>query len=206
MRFDLGEQRGWGGGGTAGDGGGTGRDGGGTAGDGGGTELDFRPFVDSTLYPVARIGDIAEATGVLRYTLGFLVAQGPSDCTPSWGGYHGLEAGPDSWGESGQYFLYDEIDRVRAAGGDAVVSLGGASCTPLAAACDSADELVDQLRAIVDRLELAAIDFDIEGAWLAHDESVTRRNAAIAALQGELAARPRWSDGRVRDRSRHQPA
>ncbi len=126
--------------------------------------------------------------------MGFLVAQGPGICTPSWGGYYTLESGPDAWDESGQIFLYDEVAAVRATGGDVVASLGGAASIPLEVACPDASALAHQLRIIVDTLGLKALDFDVEGAWLADDASVRRRNAAIMQLQTELAAEGRTVD------------
>ena len=53
------------------------------------------------------LADVASQTGLRWFALGFLVAEDPSTCTASWGTYYSLEAGPDSWGPNGQYFLYD---------------------------------------------------------------------------------------------------
>ena len=75
----------------------------------------FAPFVDATLYPVARIDDIAAETGVLTYNLGFVVSEWGT-CEASWGGYYDVETGPESWGDGGQYFLCDEIMSLRARG------------------------------------------------------------------------------------------
>ena len=151
----------------------------------------FAPFVDATLYPVARIGDIAAETGVLHYNLGFVVSEWGA-CAASWGGYYGVEAGPDSWGAEGQYFLYDQIDAVRALGGDVIVSFGGAASTPLASGCTDPAALLGEYRRVIDALDLTRIDFDVEGAWLADDESVARRNAAVASLQAEYPGLEVW--------------
>jgi len=150
----------------------------------------FAPFVDATLYPVAPLADISVETGLGLYVLGFIVDETGSECSPSWGTYYDLENGPDSWGTSGQYYLYDHIDAVRADhGGDVMVSFGGAANVPLAASCGSVDDLVDQYQAVVDKLDLSRVDFDIEGTWVADHGaggSVKKRSQAIAQLQEDM--------------------
>ncbi len=153
--------------------------------------------MDATLYPVATLADIAEETGVKRYTLGFVVSD-PWDaggCTGSWGGYYTLEAGPDSWGEDGQYFLYDQVDSLRALGGDVALSFGGASSQELAETCLEVGALAAEYRRAIDATSVTRIDFDIEGAALTHNEeggANSRRAQAIALLQAEMeeAGRP----------------
>jgi chitinase len=151
----------------------------------------FAPFVDASLYPVAELDSISLSTGLRWFALGFVVSDpaAPSGCVGSWGTYYSIEAGPDSWGPSGQYFLYDEIDAMRArSGGDVVASFGGAANSPLAATCTDVPSLVAEYTRVIDTLGLAAIDFDVEGYWVADATSVQRRNAAIAGLQSSFAA------------------
>jgi chitinase len=118
--------------------------------------------------------------------LGFVVDATGSACDASWGGYYPVETGPVSWDSDGKYTLYEEIAGLRALGGDVVVSFGGASGTPLAAACPDVASLTAQYRRVIDTLGVDEIDFDVEGAWLADPVSVQRRAEAAAALQADL--------------------
>ena len=147
----------------------------------------FAPFVDASAYPIQKLGDISDATGVLHYQLGFIVDATGSACDASRGTYYTVEVGPSSWG-SGEEFLYDELARVRAAGGDVLASFGGAANTPLASSCGDVASLTAQYRRVVDALSLTHIDFDVEGYWVADAASIERRALAAAALQAERAA------------------
>lgn len=149
------------------------------------------PYVDATAYPTVRIGEIPAENGIDRYTLGFIVAASASTCDASWGTYYSVETGPSAWDGGGEYFLYDQIATLRAGGGDVMVSFGGAANTPIEAACPDVATVVDQYRRVIETLDLTRIDFDIEGSWGAHDESITRRSEAIAALQAWAAGEGR---------------
>ncbi|MFC7018080.1 hypothetical protein ACFQMH_41660, partial [Streptomyces viridiviolaceus] len=52
--------------------------------------------------------------------------------------------------------------------------------------CDSVEALREQYRSVVRTLGLTRVDFDIEGAVLADEASVRRRNEALAGLQKEI--------------------
>lgn len=69
------------------------------------------PYTDVTLFPTF---DIATAP-VNNFLLGFIVADGQND--PSWGGYYKITTD----------FYLDKIIKVRAKGGDVIVSFGGAA-------------------------------------------------------------------------------
>lgn len=140
----------------------------------------FAPFVDATGWPPFPLVQVAQDEGVRHYALGFLVAASPTDCSPSWGSYH----------PSGG-FLRAEIDALRALGGDVIPSFGGAANTELAAACPDVASLQAAYQEVIDDYALTHVDFDIEGAWVAHGPSIARRSAAIAGLQAEAAAQGR---------------
>ena len=149
----------------------------------------FAPYVDASLYPVAKIADIAKATGQKRYTLGFIVAADAKTCKATWGTYYSLEAGPDSWEGGAAYTLYGQIAALRSQGGDIAVSFGGAASVPLHVACPDVAALTAQYQAVVDKLALRRIDFDIEGSWLEDAKATTRNSQAIAALQSAAVAK-----------------
>ncbi len=146
------------------------------------------PYVDATAYPTVRLARIAPDSGVLRYTLGFVVAASASECRATWGTYYDLETGPSAWEGGAEYTLYEELAGLRALGGDVMVSFGGAANTSLAVACPDADALAAEYARVIEALDLTRVDFDIEGAALQDPASIDRRSVAVAALQVQAAA------------------
>lgn len=141
------------------------------------------PYVDATGYPTVKVGELPAENGVDHYTLAFIVSGG--SCEATWGGYSSVDDGPSAWDDSGEYTLYDQIDTLRAAGGDVMVSFGGAAGTPIESACTSASDVLVQFERVVDRLSLTRIDFDVEGAWQLDDASLRRREEALVELEAE---------------------
>ncbi len=137
----------------------------------------FAPYVDATGWPPFDLVGVAQTIGVRFYTLGFIVGEAAT-CTPSWGGYYPADGG----------YLATEIGALRGLGGDVMPSFGGAANTELAVACSSAAATQAAYQAVIDAYDLTHLDFDIEGAWLAHPASIARRSEAIAGLQADAAA------------------
>ncbi|MGU4876471.1 glycosyl hydrolase family 18 protein, partial [Escherichia coli] len=75
------------------------------------------------------------------------------------------------------------IKALREAGGDVMLSIGGANNAPLAASCKNVDDLMQHYYDIVDNLNLRVLDFDIEGTWVADQASIERRNLAVKKVQ-----------------------
>jgi hypothetical protein len=82
-----------------------------------------------------------------------------------------------------QAWAKDQIDAVRAAGGDVKISFGGATGIELAQACSDVTSLYNEYNAVVNAYGLKYIDLDIEGAATADPASVARRSQALARLQ-----------------------
>lgn len=138
----------------------------------------FASYVDVTASPTYSfeqpLADHEETV-----VLSFIVAA-DDGCDASWGGYHSLEDANSSLD------LDRRIARLQQGGGNVVISFGGEANSELALGCDSVDDLVDQYRAVIDRYNPAAVDFDIEGGALSDTESRQRRARAIAIVQDEL--------------------
>ncbi len=132
----------------------------------------FAPYVDMTLWPTFSLTDNLSSVGKY-YTLAFVVDQTGNGCTASWGTYYVLS----------QDFPDADIASMRAAGGDVIVSFGGAANTELALSCPSVSALEAQYDAVVTQYNLKRIDFDVEGAAVADAASISRRDQAIALLQ-----------------------
>jgi len=118
-------------------------------------------------------GDMAAdmaATGLKNYTLAFLTPQ--SGCTPQW------EDGGDAVGA-----FSDQISALQNAGGDVIISFGGASGGELAQTCTDVGQLTAAYANVVNTYHVTRLDFDIEGSTLDDSASNTRRDQALAALQ-----------------------
>lgn len=115
------------------------------------------------------------ASGNKYYTLAFVVSQGTCNAA-----LNGDTAITDSGWNSA-------VNALRAAGGDVIVSFGGASGTELAESCSSVSALQAQYQRVIDQFNLTRVDLDIEGAPLDDTAANDRRNQALANLQSYYA-------------------
>jgi chitinase len=120
-------------------------------------------------------GDMAadmSVSGDKYYTLAFLVSQ--SGCTPDW--------------EDGGYSLgtfNSQISALQAAGGNVIISSGGAGATELAQTCTNVSQLTAAYQNIVNTTGSTRLDFDIEDSDLADTSATSLRDQALAALQAQ---------------------
>ena len=124
------------------------------------------------------VGDMAadkSASGDARYTLAFFIPQ--SGCTPMW------EAGDYPVGS-----FTSQINSLKSAGGDVIISFGGAQGGELAQTCTNVSSLTAAYKNIVDTYGVTRLDFDIEGDVLNDTGATARRNQALAALQQQEPA------------------
>jgi chitinase len=120
-------------------------------------------------------GDMAadmSATGLKDYTLAFLIPQ--SGCTPQW----------EDNGEAVGAFTA-QINSLKAAGGNVIISFGGESGGELAQTCTSVPSLTAAYANVVNTYGVNRLDFDIEGSTLSDTAASTRRDQALAALQAQ---------------------
>jgi len=147
-------------------------------------EAFFAPYVDMAGWPVPNLLEISQTRGITLLTLAFL--QATPDGKLAWAGLPVLS--PTSDFEQAQA-INASIATFRAAGGDVMISLGGASGTSLAQSYAArglgAQALADAYRDIVDTYQLKRIDFDIEGAAVADQPAITLNSQALKLLQEE---------------------
>jgi chitinase len=136
------------------------------------------PYVDVTLTPTFEFQD-PDANPSNNVALAFVVADPKSSCSPSWGAAYT----PDE--ASAALELDRRISQLRAAGGNVMLSVGGANNTELAVACTDATKLTAAYRSLLSRYDVATLDLDIEGTAVADVASLRRRAAALATLQAE---------------------
>ena len=149
----------------------------------GATDVPYSPYVDATNWPTPDLVQTAAARSTRELTLAFIVS-GSTPCRASWGGYYDRDA----------KFMTAQIAALRAAGGDVIMSFGGAANQELALTCTTVQALADEYQAVIDAYQLTSIDFDIEGAATNDAASVQRRSAAIAILQQRARAANRKLD------------
>jgi len=138
--------------------------------------LPVAPYVDMGAWPTPSLSAMSKASGVKSYTLGFVTGAG---CKASW--FNAYD--PRSKWQLG------EMNKIRSAGGDVVVSFGGANGIELAQACSSVSSLAAEYQAVVKAYSLKYIDVDIEGAAVAELASIKRRSQALAQVQKATGVR-----------------
>jgi chitodextrinase len=143
----------------------------------------FAPYIDMGLTVDWQLANIQTQSGIKVFTMGFVVGNG--GCTPTWGGV-GATVANDTL-PNGNTIL-SQIQAVRAAGGDVIISFGGASGTELAQGCTSVSSLQAAYQAVINKYSVNSstpfrLDFDIEGGATTDQTSITRRNQALKALK-----------------------
>jgi chitinase len=113
------------------------------------------------------------STGLKYYTLAFLVSQG--GCTPGWEANSG----------SGASTFASQIGAIQAAGGNVIISFGGAGATVLDQTCTNVSQLTAAYQNVVNSTGVTRLDFDIEDSALADTGATSLRDQALAALQAQ---------------------
>jgi hypothetical protein len=145
----------------------------------------FAPYVDMGLWPTYTLTNAMQKGGVKYFTLAFIVAD--TNNQPAWGGYSANEVNKGAFDTQ----IKQQIAQVRNAGGNVMVSFGGANGQELAQAITNVQTLTSAYQSVINAYNLNAIDFDIEGAAVGDHTSIDRRSQAIAALQKNAAAHGR---------------
>ncbi len=139
----------------------------------------YVPYVDLSIWPPFDLVEAATSQGIRYFNLAFITAD--SQNQPSWAGYDRYAVN----GNSFDLLLRQQIDSLRAIGGDVAVSFGGPKGIELATSIHDVEQLRDAYRTVVDAYGLKRIDFDLEGPALRDADAIERRSRALAALQAE---------------------
>ena len=143
----------------------------------------FAPYIDMGLTVDWQLLTIQQQSGIRVFTLGFVVGNG--GCTPTWGGV-GATVANDTL-PNGTTIL-SLVQGVRAAGGDVIISFGGASGTELALGCSTVSSLQAAYQSVLNKYSVNSstpvrLDFDIEGGAVLDQTSINRRNQALIGLK-----------------------
>lgn len=113
---------------------------------------------------------LMKSSGARYYTLAFVQSE---RCAPSW-----QQVGPVA---SEKKFM-KSIKKLRAAGGDVIISFGGYEGTDLAQACSDVPSLQKAYQVVVDKYKAKYLDMDVEHFAIEDQASIDRRSQALKAL------------------------
>jgi hypothetical protein len=134
-----------------------------------------------TAYPPFSFAAGSQQTGTKYYTMAFVVGYKNTECRGAWGSFelpNDPTAGP---------YLRKQVAAIRALGGDAILSFGGAGHKELAQVCPDAASLETAYETIIDYYKMSHVDFDIEGPAVDDLPSVERRSQALVVLSEHYA-------------------
>ena len=145
-------------------------------------EAYFAPYVDMAFWSAPNLTEIAATRGTSLLTLAFVLAT--ADGKTAWGGVDSLAL--DSQSER-SLAIDQSIASFQAAGGNVMVSFGGAADNSLAYAYavqgKTPHDLADAYLQVIDRYALNRVDFDIEGTAISDPASIALRSNALSLLQ-----------------------
>ncbi|GIG61259.1 chitinase [Longispora fulva] len=119
---------------------------------------------------------VMTATGIKHFTLAFMLSGG--GCVPKWDSQRALTGGVDQ----------QNINAIRAAGGDIEISFGGWSGTKLGPNCADAAALAGAYQQVISAYNLKVIDIDIENTD--EFENYTVQDRILGALKIVKANNP----------------
>ncbi|MBW3698315.1 hypothetical protein EK599_21815 [Vibrio sp. T187] len=123
--------------------------------------------------------DLADQSGNKMFTLAFILGNvgEPDVCKALWGGESEMPVS-EQWGKK-------QIDELRAAGGDIIISFGGANGQYLSQACATEDLLYSEYKKVIDTYQAYHLDFDVEMGRENDAEAMARMIGALVRLQSE---------------------
>jgi len=143
-----------------------------SSGGGGGAGLRFCPYIDVSPGSASPIMQLASnGSGVKCYTLAFILGAG---CQASWFGAFPLNTAEAAG-------IGQRIQELKNAGGNVIISFGGAAAPELADVCPNATALAAQYQAVINMYHPMALDFDIEDFL---PNAIDMRNQALTMISG----------------------
>jgi hypothetical protein len=130
----------------------------------------FAPYME--MASESDLTNVANTTGSKYFTLAFIIDNG--GCNAVWEGTSNTMSSS---------FLVGELQNLRNAGGDVIVSFGGAAGNELALDCGSVSSLQAQYQAVISKYNVTHLDFDVEGSAISNTAANDRRNKALHNLQ-----------------------
>ena len=117
---------------------------------------------------------VMTATGQKAFQLAFILAPSGGGCSPTWDGTSAVSA---------DTVVAGVVDKIRAAGGDVSVSVGGYGGTKLGQTCADPAATAAAYQQVIDKYGLRAIDFDLEEPEYENDAAMNNELGAAQILQ-----------------------
>ena len=141
----------------------------------------FAPYMYIGAGDNFKLTNCADACGLKFYTLAFIIAKQDGNGKnatyrkePSWDGRIAIE----------DNLYHDQIDAIRARGGDVIMSFGGEAGKEMANVIDDPAQLEAAYQKVIDQYKFTWLDFDVEGNNLDKGrQDSERRNTVLAELQ-----------------------
>lgn len=144
------------------------------------------PFVDYTAWPTPQIAAYQQKTGLDGFFVGFLVPRPAGDKKLLWGGLPTIVDAVSEKSLSGDATTSDygkaDFAAFTKAGGQVILSFGGASNEPLEAEETDVANIVSAYQGVLRNYNLQYIDFDFEGGFIGNIPALERHTAAIAQI------------------------
>ncbi|XP_054153485.1 chitinase-like [Oppia nitens] len=134
-------------------------------------EPKFAPYIDVTRAQDFNLVDLKNQYGVKAFSLAFAIG-GTAGCVPMWGGQTNID----------DPSIINPIKAFKAAGGDVIVSTGGALGPYLEQSCQTVEDLANAYKKALAATGSTHLDIDIESTV-----NVDTMNQALAQLQQENA-------------------
>jgi Carbohydrate binding domain len=143
---------------------------------GGSPSREFAPYIDMAMPQDANLSAISAASGIHNFTLAFVLS------SSSGIGWQGAGTIGDDTLANGTTIL-SQVQAIQAAGGDVTISFGGAAGQEAALTAMTAANLQAEYQSVIDRYHVHSLDFDIEGAAVVDQRSLTLRDQALVGLK-----------------------
>jgi chitodextrinase len=137
---------------------------------------EFSPYIDMAMPADANLSAISAASGIHNFTLAFVLSSG------SGIGWQGAGTISNDTLANGTTIL-SQVQAIQAGGGDVTISFGGAAGQEAALTATSAASLQAEYQSVIDRYHIHSLDFDVEGAAVQDQHSITLRDQALVGLK-----------------------
>ena len=148
------------------------------AGQGRGPAPLYAPYIDMSQTESENLPAISKASGAKDFTLAFILSPAGA-CDAAWGGVGTVTRDQMPNGKT----IQSLVNGLRAAGGDVVISFGGAAGREPALVCKTAASLQAVYQKVLDRYKAKLLDFDIEGGAVLDKTSLALRDTALVGLK-----------------------
>jgi chitinase len=145
----------------------------------------FAPYFEA--YNGDSLSGLASQSGNKYLTMAFIQTASQGSCTPLWNGDTGMPISSSTFG--------NDINTIRAGGGDVVPSFGGYAAdnggTEIADSCTNVSSIAAAYESVITTYNVTRIDLDTEDNSLTNSAGIDRRNKAIKMVEDWAASNGR---------------